>query len=142
MSSTPFVHRHRIRYHECDAQGVVFNANYLTFLDVAMTELFRTVYGSYAEMNRHGYDWMVVDAHIAWKAPARFDDDLAVALTVARFGRTSMTTHFVQSVGEQVCAAGEIVHVWVDYASHQPVPVPQTAINALAAYTVVTDSTP
>lgn len=133
--ASPFVHLHRVRYHECDAQGVVFNANYLTFLDVAMTELFRSVYGSYAEMQRQGYDWMVVDAHVAWKSPARFDDELAVALVIERFGRTSMTTRFVQSVGERVCAEGEIVHVWVDVHTHQPVEIPLSAKQALAAHT-------
>ena len=33
----PFVHRLRVRYGECDAQGVVFNANYLMYFDVALT---------------------------------------------------------------------------------------------------------
>lgn len=132
---TPFVHLHRVRYHECDAQGVVFNANYLTFLDVAVTEMFRAVYGSYADMVQQGYDWMVVDAHVGWKSPARFDDELAVALVVERFGRTSMTTHFVQSVGERVCAEGEVVHVWVDANTHQPVEIPQAAKDAFAPHT-------
>jgi len=38
--SGPFRHRLRVRYNECDPQGVVFNANYLTF-DITITELWR-----------------------------------------------------------------------------------------------------
>lgn len=134
-ATVPFVHRHRVRYHECDAQGVVFNAHYVTFLDVAMTELFRSAMGSIAAVNSAGYDTMVVDIHIAWKASAVFDDEIAVALAVARFGRTSMTLAFSQSVGERLCATGEIVYVWVDVATHEPIEVPDLARTALAPFT-------
>ncbi len=36
-----FVHELRVRYGECDPQGIVFNANYLLYFDVAFTELWR-----------------------------------------------------------------------------------------------------
>ena len=42
----PLRHRLRVRYGECDAQGVVFNAPYLAWFDVAMTELWRAAFGS------------------------------------------------------------------------------------------------
>ena len=52
----PFVHRLRVRYHECDAQGVVFNANHVAYVDVALTELWRAVFGSYSSMVERGFD--------------------------------------------------------------------------------------
>lgn len=135
MTATPFVYRHRVRYHECDAQGVVFNAHYMTFLDVAMTEMFGSVFGSYNSMTAQGFDSMVVDVHLAWKSSATFDDELAVALTVTGIGRTSMTISFTQSVGERLCVTGEIVYVWVDVAEHRPIPVPPQVAEALAPHT-------
>ncbi|MDQ3434437.1 MAG: hypothetical protein M3481_07100 [Actinomycetota bacterium] len=33
--SSPFRHRMRVRYSECDLQGVVFNAQYLAYSDSA-----------------------------------------------------------------------------------------------------------
>ena len=44
--SAPFRHRLRVRYHECDPQGIVFNANYLAYADIAITELYRDAFGS------------------------------------------------------------------------------------------------
>ena len=132
----PFVHRLRVRYHECDAQGVVFNANHVAYVEVALTELWRAVFGSYSSMVERGFDVVVVDVHAAFRAPARFDDELAVALTVQRFGRTSMTTAWTSTVGQTLCVEGEIVHVWVDAATLRPVPVPEEAkagLTALAA---------
>lgn len=131
---TPFVHRLRVRYHECDAQGVVFNANHIAYVDVALTELWRSAFGSYDSMVERGFDVMVADVHAAFRAPARFDEELAVALTIERFGRTSMTTAWTATVGERLCVAGEIVHVWVDAASQQPVAVPDEAKTRLAPH--------
>ena len=134
---TPFVHRLRVRYHECDAQGVVFNANPVAYVDVALTELWRSVFGGYDGMVALGFDVMVADVHAAFRAPARFDDELDVALTISRFGRTSMTTSWTASVRDRVCVEGEIVHVWVDAKALTPVPVPDDARAALAEHVVV-----
>ena len=41
----PFRYRQRVRYHECDPQGVVFNAQLPAYFDIAMTELWREVGG-------------------------------------------------------------------------------------------------
>jgi hypothetical protein len=46
----PFVHRLRVCYHECDQQGIVFNANHFAYFDVVLTELWRAAFGSYGAM--------------------------------------------------------------------------------------------
>ena len=40
-----FVHPLRVRYAECDPQGVVFNGHYLAYFDIALTELWRAAFG-------------------------------------------------------------------------------------------------
>ena len=69
----PFRHRLRVRYNECDPQGVVFNANYLTYLDITMGELWREL-GGYQEMVDAGVDMVVAEANIRYRAALRFDD--------------------------------------------------------------------
>ena len=59
--SEPFRHRLRVRYNECDPQGVVFNANYLTYFDLTMTELWREL-GGYQAMVDAGVDMVVAEA--------------------------------------------------------------------------------
>src|SRR5215210_1125574 len=87
-----FQHFLRVRYGECDPQGIVFNANYLLFFDVAFTELWREAVGPWLEMGERGYDAVVGEAQLRFRAPARFDDDLAVALHIAKLGSSSITT--------------------------------------------------
>jgi acyl-CoA thioester hydrolase len=55
----PFVHRLRVRYHECDQQGIVFNANHFAYFDVVLTELWRAAFGSYGAMVASGADVQV-----------------------------------------------------------------------------------
>ena len=78
--SAIFTHRLRVRYSECDPQGVVFNANYVTYFDIALTELWREAIGPYAEMMAGGADMVVAEARVRYLAPARFDDVLDVAI--------------------------------------------------------------
>ena len=77
--SRSFRHRIRVRYSECDLQGVVFNANYLTYLDEAITELWRSaVEGGYEGMVERGVDMVVAEASIRYLSPARFDDEIEI----------------------------------------------------------------
>ena len=110
----PFVHRLRVRYHECDPQGVVFNAHYFTYVDVALTEMWREAFGSYGEVVAGGTDVVVVEAGATFRAPARFDDELDVELRVARLGTTSMQTATAIRRDGELLVEGRIVHVFVD----------------------------
>ena len=73
-----FVHELRVRYGECDPQGIVFNANYLLYFDVAFTELWREAVGPWLEMVERGFDAVVAHADIDFRAPARYDDVLSL----------------------------------------------------------------
>ena len=72
----PFRHRIRVRFNECDGQGVVFYANYLVYFDLAMTELWREAFGNgYAGMiERDRRDGCRGEHPLP--ASARFDDEL------------------------------------------------------------------
>lgn len=107
-------HQIRVRYAECDAQGIVFNAHYLTFFDVNITELWRAALGSYQTMIDRGVDVVVAEARVRFSAPARFDDLLDLEVAVTRLGTTSVSTaHTVRHAGELV-AEGELHHVFVE----------------------------
>ncbi|MCW3034504.1 MAG: acyl-CoA thioester hydrolase [Solirubrobacteraceae bacterium] len=109
----PFVHRLRVRYGECDPQGIVFNANYLAYFDVAFTELWREAVGPWQEMVQRGVDVVVAHAEIDFRAPARFDDVLALTARVVRLGRTAITTEIDAMRGDELLVAMRLRHVCV-----------------------------
>lgn len=110
MQTVPFVHRLRVRYGECDPQGIVFNANYLLYADVAFTELWRTAIGPWQEMADRGYDAVVADVHLSFRSPARFDDELDVEMAITRLGRSSIETAVAFRRGDEVLVTGELRH--------------------------------
>ena len=82
--SEPFVHELRVRYGECDPQGIVFNANYLLYFDVVFTELWREAVGPWQEMVERGLDAVVAEASLRFRSPARFDDVLRSRARIER----------------------------------------------------------
>ncbi|HXI87201.1 MAG TPA: thioesterase family protein [Parvularculaceae bacterium] len=80
----------RVRWAECDAQAIVFNANYFLYFDVAMTEWMRSL----------GFDgdetleFVTAHAEADYRASARYDEEIEVAVRCARLGHKSMTLAF------------------------------------------------
>jgi acyl-CoA thioester hydrolase len=129
-----FVHRLRVRYHECDAQGIVFNATHFAYFDVVLTELWRVAFGSYAAMVAAGTDVQVVDASASFHAPARFDDELDIAMMLVRLGTTSITSSFEERRDGALLVSGRLVHVCVDAGTHVKQPIPPDMRRRLAPW--------
>ena len=82
----------RVRWQECDAQGIAFNGSYLGWLEVAQAEYFRNLGFSIYKIAAAGYfDSAVVKVTIEYKAPVRVDEMLDLRARVARIGNTSLT---------------------------------------------------
>lgn len=120
----PFVHPLRVRFGECDPQGVVFNAHYLAYLDISMTELWREAFGSYAAMQDRGFDIVVAEAQLRFRSSARFDDVLSLAVAVEHLGNTAIITrHTISRDGEAVVEA-MLRHVMVELDTLVKTPIP------------------
>ncbi len=140
--AAPFVHELRVRYGECDPQGIVFNANYLLYFDVAFTELWREAVGPWQEMVERGIDAVVAHAEIDFRAPARYDDVLSLTAQVVRLGRTAITTEIDVMRGSELLVAMRLRHVCVSTetlagdAPPAPVEVPAWIRHGLSRFTV------
>jgi acyl-CoA thioester hydrolase len=129
--SEVFTHEIRVRYGECDQQNVVFNANWLGYFDVLMTELWRARLGGYTGMLNEGADMMVVEVTLRLRGPARFDDVIEFTVSVARLGATALTSHIEAHVDGRLVADGEIRHVFVEPGTHEKCPIPDRVRAAL-----------
>jgi acyl-CoA thioester hydrolase len=132
-----FRHRIRVRFNECDRQGVVFYANYLMYFDVAITELWREALpDGYTGLMATGIDAMVAEAKIRYRASARFDDELDLVATVTRIGTTSTLTRIDAERVEDgaVLAEGELRHVYVDLKTLQKTEIPDEVRAGMERY--------
>jgi acyl-CoA thioester hydrolase len=133
--SEPFRTSLRVRWAECDPQGVVFNAQYLSYLDTAITELWRVAYpGGYAAMLEAGADMVVAEARMRFRGSARFDDEIDIEALVSRLGNTGLTTALaILRAGETLLEA-ELRHVFVNRGSSEKMRIPAAVRAGLEPY--------
>jgi acyl-CoA thioester hydrolase len=129
--SDVFTHRIRVRYGECDPQGVVFNANWLAYCDIVITELWRELIGDYSGMVAQGADMMVAEAGIRFRGAARFDDVVEFQLSVTRLGETALSTRVEARVDGNLAIEATMRHVFVDPGTNTKRPIPDDIRAAL-----------
>lgn len=123
-----FTHRVDIRYGECDQQGVVFNANYLAYVDDTMDHWMRSLGG--AEWTS-GWDVMLKAARILWHGPARWPEQLRIDCAVCRWGTTSFDVRSALSVADRAVADVVVTYVSIDPATSSPVRPPETVVESM-----------
>lgn len=122
---TPFRYYLRVRYGECDAQKVVFNARYGDYVDLATTEFLRALgYGE--ELFSGELDFQLVKQTIEWKAPARFDQVLEISVRAKHLGNSSFTlaAEFRVASDDRVIVTAETVYVLVTPHTLSKMPIP------------------
>lgn len=137
MSRADFAHSHRlrVRWSEVDPQAVVFNARYLDYADVAVTEYWRAVKDA-GLWETGPVECHFAKAEVTFRKPIRADEEIDVMARTPRFGNTSMTIRVeIHGAGtEDLRASIELVAVHVDLSDHRPRPLPDSVRIALAAF--------
>jgi len=126
----PYTHHVRVRYGECDMQRVVFNAHYLAYCDDAADLWFRSLG---ATLEGGTWDVMVKKATVTWDGAARVHDDLAIALSVSRWGTTSFDVQFDGTVDGAAVFTAVITYVAVVTGTTDTVAVPDEFRTAASA---------
>ncbi len=136
MTAKPFRYSFRVRYSECDAQHVVYNAKYGEYFDLAATEFLRAAFAPQSIFNG-AFEFQVVKLLVEWKGPARFDDTLDVHVRATKLGTTSFTLGFALfRRGEPTAiVTGETVNVCVDPKLWTKLPLTSVVRERLTANT-------
>lgn len=106
----------RVRYADTDQGGVVYNSNYLIFFEVGRTEMMRELGVPYAQLEAEGTIMPVVEAHVSYKAPARYDDRLRIEsqITAAKKVRLKIETRVVHAESGRLLAEGWVWLATID----------------------------
>ena len=130
MPYADFRHRMplRVRWAEVDKQAVVFNAHYLLYCDVCVTEYWRAVGVRYPDdFLSQGSDLYVRKSTLEYFSAAYYDDELEICGRIARLGNSSM--RFVVEIYrrrqyEAVLVTAELIYVHADPATRKALPIP------------------
>jgi acyl-CoA thioester hydrolase len=124
-----FRHAINVRYGECDMQGVVFNANYLAYVDDVCDRWMAAALGR--EWNAR-FDAMVKKATLEWHSAASHGDTLDFALVVSRWGNSSFEVRVEAHVLGRRIVTVDVVYISVAPGTQAPTPVPVHIREALA----------
>ena len=139
MPQSDFRHSHRlrVRYGEGDQQGVVFNARYLDYGDIAVTEYWRAV--GFRFVGEDVMEFHVAHASVDFKKPIRPDELIDLWTRTEKIGNTSMTT-LVEIHGATADGGADLratireVQVHVDLSTHTPKPIPDSVKDQFRAF--------
>ena len=132
-----FSYNFRIRYSEVDAQKIVYNSHYLTFLDVSIFEFFDAIGFNQEEyIKETNNEFHTVRAVVEYKAPATLGDTIEVLTRIKKIGNSSIT--FQQEIylheSDKLLATGEIVWVNTNQKEMVPTTVPDYLRQLLKDY--------
>jgi len=128
----------RVRWAEVDKQAVVFNANYLLYCDVCITEYWRATGVRYPDdFAAQGSDLFVRKSTLEYLSAAYYDDELEVCGRVARLGTSSL--RFVVEIYrrrqyEAVLVTGELIYVHADPVTRSALLIPQPMRDLITAF--------
>jgi len=133
-----FFHKLRVRWAECDMQGIVFNPHYLMYFDVAFTEYMRALGLPYPEaFAADGTDTFMVSAQIAFRGSARYDDELEIGVRTEYFGTTSFRMAFSIRRGADALVEGVATYVNGDRETHAPRRLPERLVDIVRGFELV-----
>ncbi len=124
----------RVRYHECDGQGIVFNAHYMAYVDMCAFEAEKALFGSRDEFLAHRTDVVVAEANLKFRAPAHYDEELVVSQFVTRLGTTSMVNEFEISRDGALISEATLRYVFIDPATIRPAAPPAAVREQYAKF--------
>jgi acyl-CoA thioester hydrolase len=129
-----FTHSLRVRWNECDPQGIVFNGNYLVYFDVVFNEMWHEAIAPWSEIVARGVDTVLAAASLTFRGSARFEDDLDVRARVDHVGTTSVITGITIVRGEEVIVEGTLRHVLVSTSDWRKTELPSWIRDGLERF--------
>ena len=127
----------RVRNYEVDWQGIVHNANYLLYFEIARVEYLKNL-GVKVDINtiQHDSKVVLVRNEINYRSPARFDDELEVYSRISFIKNTSFAFEglLVQAKTQRLVAENIAVHVWLDPRTDEPTRVSDEFRNAVQRF--------
>ena len=109
-SDYTFRHRIRVRFAETDAMGIVHHSRYLLYLEEARVAYLRHIGRPYPAWRAAGMDATVLEVHVGYLKPLRFDDEFDVHVALAEVGRTTFQMAYLVQRDVDVSATGVTAH--------------------------------
>jgi acyl-CoA thioester hydrolase len=131
VSDWPFSHSDRVRYADVDTMRHLNNVAFLRFFESARIAFMREVFPEHDSTDPADFPVVLAETHIAYRAPAYFDEEVVTSIRPAALARSSFRTDFRMQVGERLIAEGNGVYVGFDYVAERAQPLSARIVDGL-----------
>lgn len=109
MNTPLYEYKMKVRDYECDAQGIVNNANYQHYYEVARHEFLEQNGLNFYELHEEGIDAVVVSVYIRYKHSLRGTNDFVVRInSIEKEGiRYIFNQSIIRLKDGKVCSTGK-----------------------------------
>ena len=123
----------RVYYQDTDAGGVVYHAQYLSFMERARSELLNAAGIDLARFTReHGVLFVVFQIAITYHLPAKLNELLTVSAEVVKMGRASLVFRQRVERGAELLCEADVTLAIVDRERMRPARLPDQLSKAFA----------
>ena len=126
----------RVRFADTDAQGIAHNSNYLVWFEVARVAFLERYAGGYQRLRDSGIESLVLEAHVRFLSPAKFDDRLLIHMRCLDVRGARFRFEYAIERDGEVLADGWTSHATVDGRTLRPTRMPDwlaTTIRELSS---------
>jgi acyl-CoA thioester hydrolase len=123
----------RVRFAETDAQGIVHNAVYLVWFELARIDYLARFRGGYPGLRAEGIEALTIESHVRYLAPARFDDRLKIRVRCGDLRGARFRFDYAVARDGDPIADGWTRHACVEATTHRPIRVPAWLADEIAA---------
>ena len=120
----------KVRFAETDAMGIVYHANYLAWYECSRHALLESIGVYYNDLIEMGYHLPVIEAHLNYKSPAKFGDEVEVRVKITERPSVKIKIEYEIYRGKTLLVTGHTVHVFINLQG-QPVKPPRDFLNSL-----------
>lgn len=135
IDSYKFTHKLCVRWSEVDSQKVVFNANYLNYFDIGVTEYYKAIgcpyLGPFKETNS---DLFVKKTVVEYLSPLTYDDDFIIGIRTKKIGNSSITFDSIIHIQQKIICTFEVIVINVSLDTNRPSSLPERLRSSLSKY--------
>ena len=122
----------RVRYGETDQMGIVYNANYATFFEIARTEWLRNLGVSYKDLENKGIILPVISLSFNFIKPAKYDDILTISVFLKNNPLVKIEFDYeIVNQNKEKISTGNSVLAFMDRKTNKPTKCPNYILEKL-----------
>jgi acyl-CoA thioester hydrolase len=107
----------RVYFEDTDTAGIVYYANYLKYMERARSDMLRALgIDQRATLESGGGVYVVAEAHIKYRAPAKLDDDLRILSELVEVRAASSIIHQRVMRGREMLADATVTAAFLSSA--------------------------